>query len=1214
MSQMTPERQSQEQNNLIKDTIVNGNLHFTPVQIKTQIVKISVEKVTQKPLNKSSPYRGLNKFDFKDRDRFFGRDKLITRLFEAVNNSGLSLVLGASGSGKSSVVRAGLIPELKKSLESKTFYDFIFTPNQDPFDSLYRCLLNEEKDYSFSKSKAEIALGAKADTLTKLISTLKKEDERWLIFVDQFEELFTICDDVDKCKNFIKGLVQVATSGNSSVQIVLAMRSDFLEKLSSYPDLGAIANQNNIHLVTEMYADELRQAIEQPAARHGVVFEEGLVEEIIKDVQSQAGYLPLLQYTLDLLWREDGGLKDRTLNTETYRRLGGVRGTLQKRVDEIYQDLSKQEQRAAQRIFLKIVEIGGDKKSETDWKPVRRRALRSEFSAELEQTVLVKLINENLLVSDRQPQSQESTVEITHEILLTSWTTLKTWIQENRHSVALRNRLNDDVANWQTKKADDELWSGAKLEKVLELGKDQTFNQVLGGFTPEANQFIDASVGWRDRQEEAKKTRRRRTAWGIAAGSLVVIGLSLMAWNQSKQAELNNAGVFGRSALSMLAGEKGLEAWVEAIKAGKILQKQNKTDPIVMNALLEIASRVSERNRLEGHNDSVNSVSFSPNGKTLATGSVDKTIKLWNLETGEEIRTIQGHNDSVHSVSFSPNGKILATGSRDGTIKLWDVETGKEICTLKGYKGWVKSVSFSPNGKTLATGGDYTTIKLWDVETGKEIRTLQGHKHIVQSVSFSPDGKTLATGSWDKTIKLWDVETGKEIRTLQGHKDLVWSVNFSPDGKTLATGSTDNTIKLWDVGMGKEIRTLKGHDSSVYSVNFSPDGKTLATGSTDKTIKSWDVGTGKEIRTLKGHKDSVNSVSFSPDGKTLATGSDDKTIKLWNLYAGTEIRTLKKHDEGVYSVGFSPDGKTLATGSYDKTIKLWNVGMGKEIRTLKGHDSSVYSVSFSPDGKALATGSTDNTIKLWDVGTGKEIRTLKGHNGWVNSVSFSPDGKTLATGSNDKTIKLWDVGTGKEIRILQGHNNGVNSVSFSPDGKTLATGGDDSMIKLWNLETGEEIRTIQGHNDRVYSVSFSPDGKTLATGSWDNTIKLWDMETGREIHTLKGHDYWVYSVSFSPDGKILATGSTDKTIKLWDVETGKEIRTLKGHNNGVNSVSFSPDGKTLATGSNDKAIKLWDLGFWNLDLDSLMRRGCDEVRVYLQNNPNVSESDRHLCD
>ena len=309
MNQPSPEGQSQKQDSLVKDTNVSGDLIFAPIQtekyIETEIIQISVAKVTQQPLIKTSPYQGLKRFNLKDRERFFGRDKLIARLFEAVNRSSLSLVLGASGSGKSSVVRAGLIPELKKSLESNKFYDFIFTPHQDPFQSLYRCLLSEEKDYGFSESAAQVALEAKPDTLPQVISTLKKDEERWLLFVDQFEELFTNCNDVDIRKNFIEGLVQIANSGDRSVKIVLAMRSDFLEQFSFYPNLGAIANQNNIHLVTDMDPDELRQAIEQPAAKQGVVFEEGLVEQIIEEVEGQKGYLPLLQYTLDLLWQTE---------------------------------------------------------------------------------------------------------------------------------------------------------------------------------------------------------------------------------------------------------------------------------------------------------------------------------------------------------------------------------------------------------------------------------------------------------------------------------------------------------------------------------------------------------------------------------------------------------------------------------------------------------------------------------------------------------------------------------------------------------------------------------------------------------------------------------------------------------------------------------------------------------------------------------------------
>jgi WD40 repeat protein len=706
-------------------------------------------------------------------------------------------------------------------------------------------------------------------------------------------------------------------------------------------------------------------------------------------------------------------------------------------------------------------------------------------------------------------------------------------------------------------------------------------------------------------------------------GLFAVAVCSTLGWMVWRHAQLNLADALSASALSLIDKGKELDAFIPAIRAGKILQNQQTSNPSVLNTLQEVLNHRSEYNRLEGHQDSVWSVSFSPDGKTLATGSLDNTIKLWNIDTGKEISTIRGHRRSVvYGVSFSPDGKTLAIGNSDSTIKLWNIDTGKEIRTLQGHQNSVYSVSFSPDGMTLATGSGDRTIKLWNIDTGKEIRTLQGHQNSVYSVRFSPDGMTLATGSGDRTTKLWNIDTGKEIRTLQGHQSSVWSVSFSPDGKTLATGSLDSTIKLWNIDTGKEIRTLQGHQNSVYSISFSPNGKILATGSSDSTIKLWNIDTGKEIRALQWYQDNilsntVLSISFSPDSKTLATGSSDNTIKLWNIDTSKEIRTLQGHQNSVSSVSFSPNGKTLATGSTDKTIKLWNLDSSKEIRTLR-HQNSVSSVSFSPNGKTLATGSLDSTIKLWDLETGNEIRTLQGHQNSVWSVSFSPDGKTFViSNGNDTTengndiTELWNVDTKTKIRVID--QNFVLSMSFSPDGKTLATGSSGSTIKLWDLDMGNEIHTLQGHQNSVLSVSFSPDGRILASGSNDKTIKLWNIDTGEEIRTLQGHQNSVLSVSFSPDGRILASGSNDKTIKLWNIDTGEEIRTLQGHQNSVLSVSFSPDGKILASGSNDKTIKLWNReSGW--DLNALMGRSCDWVRAYLDNNINISESDKHLCD
>jgi len=1169
------------------------------------ITQKSGVEIQAQPLITGSPYLGLRKFEVDDKDRFFGRDNWIIELTDYLKQKNVLLLLGASGSGKSSLVQAGLIPKLKDDFGANKLVNLTFVPDVNPFESFYGCLLgNRYKQY-----QAKLAQAVKEDTLIKVVEGLKNNSDLWFIFIDQFEELFTRTPKTER-DIFIKSLIKLIEKNDSLVKIVMTMRADFLDKLSPYPSLGKIHDQYS-KMLTDMDESQLRLAIAEPAARNGVIFEKGLINQIVADFYEQAGSLPLLQYTLDLLWEKDH-IQERVLNNKIYQEIGGVTGALEKQADKIYSQFDEQQRKAAEEIFLELISLEGKE-------AVSRRADKSSFEQEeMQREVLYQLIDNRLLVS--KGEDGKATVEVAHEALLRSWKVLQDLIREKEEIIVLRSRLYADAKQWDdlqkqdAVKASSELWGGSKLAKIVEFQK----NNSLPNLDPVAIEFIKASIS----QAERQKNEKIRTARRIAVGSLVAVmvstGLGLMAWKQTQQAELNLANARGFSSWSLFVQGKDLDAFVLAIKAGKTLQKQHKYDKEVMNTLQALLNWKSERNRLEGHKDFVTSVNFSPDGKTLVSVSRDNTIKLWNVETGEEIRTLKGHY-GVQSVNFSPDGKTLVSGSWDNTIKLWNVETGEEIRTLKGHNGPVNSVNFSPDGKTLVSGSGDKTIKLWNVETGQEIRTLKGHDNSVISVNFSPDGKTLVSGSGDKTIKLWNVETGQEIRTLKGHDNSVISVNFSPDGKTLVSGSDDKTIKLWNVKTGKEIRTLKGHDIYFRSVNFSPDGKTLVSGSGDKTIKLWNVETGQEIRTLKGHDSYVNSVNFSPDGKTLVSGSLDKTIKLWNVETGKlwngstgqEIRTLKGH-YGVQSVNFSPDGKTLVSGSLDKTINLWNVETGKEILTLKGHDNSVISVNFSPDGKTLVSGSGDKTIKLWNVETGQEIRTLKGHDGSVKSVNFSPDGKTLVSGSDDNTIKLWNVETGEEIRTLKGHDSYVNSVNFSPDGKTLVSGSWQT-VKLWNVETGEEIRTLKGHDNWVNSVNFSPDGKTLVSGSWDKTIKLWNVETGTEIRTLKGHDNLVWSVNFSPDGKTLVSGSEDNTIKLWNVETGQEIRTLKGHDWVVNSVNFSPDGKTLVSGS-WQTVKLWNLGTdWGLS--DLMGRSCDWVRVYLQNpNSGVREEDRHLCD
>jgi energy-coupling factor transporter ATP-binding protein EcfA2 len=507
---------------------------------QTQIIQIAIAEIKTRQLITASPYRGLEPFGLQDKDYFFGRDQFLTGLVNELESSNSILLLGASGSGKSSVVRAGLIPWIAQEYSSR-LVNPIFTPDQDPFESFYASLLHQR----YKQSEVQVIREGKADGLIRTVRTLKQPGSYWFIFIDQFEELFTTSQR-DRRDAFVEGITRLIKMNDPFIKVMATMRADFLDRLSPYPELIKLTDKHR-PIIAEMQRDELRLAIEQPAAHHGVVFEEGLVEEIIKDVQGQAGYLPLLQYTLNLLWETEvqiDNLQDRTLNINTYRRLGGIRGALQTHVDHIYAAFSSEEQLATQRIFLKLVGIGGDEESETEWKPIRRRANRKEFNDELEQRVLIQLIDTKLLVSDRQPSTQQSTVELAHEVLLTSWRTLNHWINENRQAIALRNRLNDDVARWQAKKAEDELWSGSKLEQALELRNSDTFNQILGGFNGSANQFIDASKGVRDRLLRQERQRKRwRTGMAIAFPTLVATFTLLFAL-QRQQSQKTIEAVF----------------------------------------------------------------------------------------------------------------------------------------------------------------------------------------------------------------------------------------------------------------------------------------------------------------------------------------------------------------------------------------------------------------------------------------------------------------------------------------------------------------------------------------------------------------------------------------------------------------------------------------------------------------------------------------------
>ncbi|NET41957.1 AAA-like domain-containing protein [Okeania sp. SIO2B3] len=766
------------------------------------------------------------------------------------------------------------------------------------------------------------------------------------------------------------------------------------------------------------------------------------------------------------------------------------------------------------------------------------------------------------------------------------------------------------------------LAAAQEVEKqAIELEKLEA--QIKLDAQAKANQILD--------EAKRKAEKRLRISFAVLVISFIAATITAVTvWRASLKVAEAKAVRNSITAKLLSESNKHWEATLQALRAVKQLPKSNLIFQPQVESKIQITDALSqamytddgkyqELNYLQGHEDRVFGVTFSPDGETIATASADNTVKLWSrqgnlLQTltshadntvklwsrqGNLLQTLTSHEDNVRGVAFSPDGKTIATASADNTVKLWS-QKGKLLQTLSDHEDTVRGVAFSPDGETIATASADKTVKLWN-QKGKLLQTLTDHDNSVNGVVFSPDGETIATASSDNTVKLWN-QKGKLLQTLSDHDNSVNGVVFSPDGETIATASSDNTVKLWNQ-KGKLLQTLSGHQNWVWGVAFSPDGKTIATASSDNTVKLWNQK-GKLLQTLSGHQNWVWGVAFSPDGKTIATASDDKTVKLWNQ-KGKLLQTLTGHQNWVNGIAFSPDGETIATASADKTVKLWNQ-QGKLLQTLTGHQNWVRGIAFSPDGKTIATASGDNTGKLWNQ-KGKLLQTLADHEDTVNGIAFSPDGETIATASADKTVKLWNQ-QGKLLQTLIGHDNSVNGVVFSPDGEIIATASADKTVKLWNQQ-GKLLQTLIGHNNSVLGIAFSPDGEIIATASADKTVKLWNQQ-GKLLQTLTGHQNWVNGIAFSPDGETIATASADKTVKLWN-QQGKLLQTLTGHQNWVNGIAFSPDGKTIATVSADKTVKLWR----NIEsFDRLHQWACDWMRDYLENNPTVSETDKRLCD
>ena len=1044
---------------------------------------------------------------------------------------------------------------------------------------------------------------------------------RLALVIDQLEELFTL-DSISEVQRQQFVVVLAALAGSQRrVWIVATLRSDFYHRCEELPELIRLKEGDGQYHLLPPTAEEIRQMIRNPVRLAGVTFGKNpqtglpLDEEIATAMNKNPESLPLGQLVLDELYRK--GCADKVLTYEEYQAIGKLEGVLTARAESTFERLPEKAQGAFQQVVRNLVVVSeGHKEFTRSWtllNPIQRdpnsKALTDAF------------ISARLFVVDRTLDG-EPKVSLAHEILLTHWERLAQFLRDEQGLLILRTRLAADAKQW--------LESGKEKSYLLPQGKKLADAEtVLHSYQQDLKKterhYIEKS------RQKALSTQRKLQAT-IAVLTLLLIvsifGISFAFINAKK--EIASKQKAEQNAL--LAERKTREAAKATVKAEKNEQLAKKSLEKANHQLglacLERAKWLQKEKRFEEafltlghavgfegrrdpskeyppllreddpayseamsmfyqerikirwispnvyhHRRRLNCVAFSPDGKILASSGWDSTIRLWNVETKEEIGVYYGDTYQVNYVNFSPNGTILASGGRDKKIRLWDLKTGIEKMVFQGHDAEVNSICFSPDGKTLASASLDGTVRLWDLETQAGKLIFSDYNESVTSVSFSPDGKTLVSAGSDTVVRLWDVKTWLQIHVLQGHEDWVNCVSFSPDGKTLASSSSDKTIRLWNIETELQEHLLRGHSDGVLFLSFSPDGRILASSGLDGTIRLWEVGMGAEKRFFQNYNHGVTSVSFSPDGKTFASSCFDGTIKLWEVGIRTEKRGLQNYSEWTSTVSFSPDGKTLVSGGGGiQKIRLWEVKTGMEKWILEGI-SGVFSVSFSPDEESLAL-ADDKVIRLWDIETRLEKFILHGHKDDVNDVCFSPDGKTLASASDDKVIRLWDTKAGLVKRVLGGHLDCVTAVRISPDGKTLASASLDGTARLWALNSGVENHVLQGHNTWVNSISFSPDGKTLASAGQDGTLRLWSVDSGREKRILQGHTGEVNSVHFSPDGITLASAGEDKTIKLWSVDSSREKRILQGHSGEVFNVSFSPDGKTLISAGKD-GLKVW---------------------------------------
>ncbi|MDI3288009.1 protein kinase [Polyangium sp. 15x6] len=1176
------------------------------------------------------PFAGLSAFQEADAGRFFGRERHIAALVGRLRRQRLVTVAGPSGAGKSSFLRAGVIPALRHSGEDWDV--LVLRPGRAPVSALGEALGEVLAEGRTDGPAASGNLRAEPGLLGARLRAhcrARGPGSRSLVFVDQFEELYTLVPDPAERAAFLQCILGVADDASSPLRVIVAMRSDFLDRVAEDPHFLAEVTQG-LFLLPPMGREGLREALVRPVEAAAHRFEdEAMITDILDELSRAKTPLPLLQFSAAELW-EARDRDAKALTRASYDRLGGVVGSLSTHADAVFAALSRPNQRLCQAVFLRLVT------------PERTRAIvsSSELASLAEDPAAVEalvqhLCGARLLLLEVGGLPGAVTVELVHESLIERWPRLARWLDESTADAQFMARLRAAASQWQAGgEASGLLWRDRAAEEARTWYERRRANPAAERGLPLGRAEERYLLAVIDLQERARRRRQRSIAGAfvvLGAVSVIVFFLAMRAQAQAarvkeQNAELAHQALRGRNATRMLAARRRKDDPTLVLALAREVEPEDipkEWAEIVSDALSSGVARY-EVSGLHG-GEPIYTAAISPDGAHIVTASGDKTAQILAVGDSQGLATLRGHDAFVAFAAWSPDGARIVTASGDKTARIWNADGSGEPLVLRGHDDALTSVRMSPDGQRVVTASEDGTARVFRVADGRQIALLE-HEASVTNARFSPDGKRIVTASLDGLARVWSADGGGSPLLLRGHTDAVVAASWSPDGARIATAGKDATVRVWDAAGGAERLTLRGHEDKVMSVAWSRDGKRIASASKDKTARIWNAdGAGQPI-VLRGHKHWVYTADFSPDGRYLLTASLDRTLRFWDLDEVVAPRVLEGHTEVVNAMAWSPDGARIVTVSRDETARVWSVdGKGSPV-VLRGHTKEVQSARWSPDGTRIVTVSRDGTARVWRLDDPSSPVVLDCHLERVWTVDWSAPGDRIVTASLDGTLRLWasdgsallaetrtpfepksvvqasfDPG-GTRIVVTDGTGNvylwnvdeegelallGQQGARFdpthwspdaqwSPDGSRIVTSFVDSAARIWNVrDAAAPPLVLRGHESNVTSASWSPDGARIVTTSSDGTARVWSADGSGQSWVLHGHGDTVSWASMSPDGTRIATASADTTVRVFHADGSGQPFVLGGSPLAIVRADWSPDGKHIAQLSDEKVIRVW---------------------------------------